>query len=71
MSHEALFQTLPAEGEQWNKPDSTDKPVTVQRVYTHKMYGVTWIGAQRKGGDMLGYAGPLDSWLAQGWVRVK
>lgn len=68
---DALFSVMPAVGEQWNKPGSTDKPVVIQRVYTHAMYGVTWIGAQRKGGDMLGYWGPLDAWLAQGWERVK
>lgn len=71
MTQDALFNVMPEVGEKWNKPGSTDKPVIIQRVYTHEMYGVTWIGAQRKGGDMLGYWGPLDSWLAQGWVRVK
>lgn len=71
MSQHSLFTDTPLEGEQWNKPGSTDKPVIVKRVYTHKMYGTTWINVERKGGDMLGYGGPLDSWLAQGWVKVK
>lgn len=71
MTQDSLFTTTPQVGEKWNKPGSTDKPVIVERVYTHEMYGVTWIGVQRKGGDMLGHWGPLDSWLAQGWVRIK
>lgn len=71
MTQEALFTTMPAEGELWNKPGSTSKPVLIERVWVHGMYGVPWVSAQRKGGDMLGYGGPVDSWLAQGWVRVK
>lgn len=71
MSQQPLFQALPVAGEKWNKPGSKEKPVIVQRVYTHPMYGETWIGAERKGGDMLGYWGSLDRWLAQGWVKVK
>ena len=72
MSQAPLFTVVPVEGEYWDKPYSTLKPLLVERVWAHDMYdGELWISAGRSSGDWSHIGGPVSWFLKLGYVKVR
>jgi hypothetical protein len=67
-----LFNTIPVEGEHWDKPDSKLKPLLIDRVWEHEMHnGELWVRAGRSNGDWSHIGGPVKWFLSLGYVKVK
>jgi hypothetical protein len=70
VTQEALFTTMPEVGEHWARPGE-DRLVIVH-VWNHDLYdGQPWVHAEQGRRDQIGTSGPVESFLARGYRRVK